>query len=535
MLVGGKMGNRIELNLCANYNNEEFKNAVVEGFLCYYTIEKLRLTIKRFQKDELDMFYIFEDYKEVIEDSENVTFAHISEWGEHKHNSYVALTKIVERLDTLASDAGIIEKGDIIREFDTDCVNYALSLQMCDIDRTHIDLADVVVKPEDLESCLAEIITVDEGQFLSDISTMKIEMMPLDTRKHRNSFIEKKIKRLNSLAKMAESTLENDFVKLNKELMSAYSKLYKIIHGLLTDSEKVDETRKVYRLVGPHRKVLDRLENKLAEANELKRQLTLHKNKIGASLQSRQEEINNILQESPFEKESLEHDVDAQVFVTEDYYNKIKYSIEWVNRVEEEITRRYNILDKVEIALKGAVPSENEMKRYSALSFKFQDLYTRLELAKSQVNKDDKAFQEALQAAIYGLGVLLILTVEGKDIFMRNTLSMGVFNCVNFMFDIVDNKNKSVELSQIKFVTTRLEEYTSLNMSFSKDLQTYRHVCNNVIRDVAILMGKPFNYDGMMEINEVIDLAIKQIESLKDDLDKNHREQSQLIGDILNV
>ena len=118
---------------------------------------------------------------------------------------------------------------------------------------------------------------------------------------------------------------------------------------------------------------------------------------------------------------------------------------------------------------------------------------------------------------------------------MRNTLLSGVFNSVNFMYDIVDDKNKSVELSQIKFVTSRLADYTDLNMSFSKDLQTYRHVSNNVIRDIAILMGKPFNFYGMLEIIETIDLAIKQIESLKEDLDKNHRKQSQMLSDILNV
>ena len=528
------MGNKINLNLCANYNNREFKKAVVNGLLCYYAIEKLRLTIKGFQKDELDMFYIYEEYKEVIEESNNVTFAHIREWGEYKRSSYLKFLDIVDKLDTLASDAGLIEKGSLYKSFNDDCVNYGLQLTLCNIDRTCIDLDKVEIKEEYLTSCLEEIINVDEGQFLSDISTMQIEMTPLDTRSHRNAFVEKKINKLNSLAKMAENTLDREFISLNKDLMHSYTKLYKIIHGLLSDSEKMDEARKVYRLVGPYRKVLDKLENKLVEANELKRQLTLHKKKLKDALDAR-----NVAsidgEENQFNRETFDIDYDAQVFVTEDYYNKIDYTIARVNEAMQEISRRYNVLDKVEIALKGAVPSESEMKRYSALSFKFQDLYTRLELAKSQVNKDDEAFKEAIKTAIYGLGVLLNLTIEGKDIFMRNTLLSGVFNSVNFMYDIVDDKNKSVELSQIKFVTSRLADYTDLNMSFSKDLQTYRHVSNNVIRDIAILMGKPFNFYGMLEIIETIDLAIKQIESLKEDLDKNHRKQSQMLSDILNV
>ena len=534
LIVGGKMGNKINLNLCANYNNREFKKAIVNGLLCYYAIEKLRLTIKGFQKDELDMFYVYEEYKEVIDESNNVTFAHIREWGDHKRNSYLRLLEIVDKLDNLASDAGLIERGSLYKSFNDDCVNYGLQLTLCSIDRTCIDLNQVEIKEEYLSSCLAEVMTVDEGQFLSDISTMQIEMTPLDTRAHRNSFIEKKLNKLNSLASMAESTLDRGFTSLNKDLMSSYSRLYRIIHGLLSDSEKVDESRKVYRLVAPYRKTLDKLENKLVEANELKRQLTLHKKKLKDALDSREISAGEG-EDNQFKAESLGIDYDAQVFVTEDYYNKIDYTIARVNNAMEEITKRYNVLDKVEIALKGAVPSESEMKRYSALSFKFQDLYTRLELAKSQVNKDDEAFKEAIKTAIYGLGVLLNLTIEGKDIFMRNTLMSGIFNSVNFMYDIVDDKNKSVELSQIKFVTSRLADYTDLNMSFSKDLQTYRHVCNNVIRDIAILMGKPFNFNGMMEIIETIDLAIKQIESLKEDLDKNHKKQSQMLSDILNV
>ena len=98
-MVGGKMGNKINLNLCANYNNREFKKSIINSLLCYYAIEKLRLTIKGFQKDELDMFYIYEEYKNIIEESNNVTFAHITQWGDFKRHCYLELLEVVNKLD----------------------------------------------------------------------------------------------------------------------------------------------------------------------------------------------------------------------------------------------------------------------------------------------------------------------------------------------------------------------------------------------------------------------------------------------------
>ena len=63
----------------------------------------------------------------------------------------------------------------------------------------------------------------------------------------------------------------------------------------------------------------------------------------------------------------------------------------------------------------------------------------------------------------------------------------------------------------------------------------FRRVCNNTIRDIALLMGKPFSIDTMGDIINTISLAIDQVKELVETLNRNHVEQTKVLGDILNI
>lgn len=529
------MESKINIHLCANYVKEDFKSAVINAILCEYIIDEVRLLIKRLSKYDLDLFHVHESFKEAIEKSKNVTFATISDWEDNKVSSYEDCLRIVAILDRLSADAGKSKAGEIIEEFRGKTQEYVVLLFASEIDLQHLDFGNLNIKQEFIDNVLHELKLVDEGQFLSDLGTMQMAMAPLDINKYRNKFIEQKLKRANNIALSVDSSLEREFMRLHNEIMGSYDSFYKIAHATLSDSEKVDASRKIIKLIPPHRKILDKLENKLTEANELKRQLTLHERRLKSDMVAKLQEFNARIQENPYEKEELDRESDALKFVTEEYLTKIAVTIDAINQIEEEIGERYKIIDRVEVALKSAIPTESEMKRYSSLGFKFEDLYVRLELAKSQIKNKDKDFASAINTAITGLGVLVNMSLEGKDLLMRNSLLSSVFNSVNGIYDLVDNKNKSIELTQIKFVTTRLMQYSMLNGTFTKDLQMFRHISNNVIRDIAIQMGKPFNLVTMLDIVDTIDLSITQLQELLDSLNKNHVEQTQLLGDIFNV
>ena len=529
------MESKINIHLCANYSSPKLKSAVISCVLCDYIIEKLRQSIKRFNKEDLDLFYIYEDFKKAIEKSGNITFSTIGGWEDNKTSAYQDCLNIVVDLDDIASKAGKINSGDLIEEFSRDCKEYALALSLCDINNDTIDLSGVEVREEYIDNLKRQLTLVDEGQFLTDIGAMKIDMVPLDVNKFRNKFVEQKLKRANVILDSVGKTLDREFKRLHDEVSDSYKKFYKITYAALDDGERVDAARKVCKLIPPHRAILDKLEDRLTEANELKRQLTIHEKKLVEQKTTKFEEFDAFVQDKPYEEEGVNRDKDAITFVTDEYLEQIKLTKQDIEEIELEIAERYKIIDRVEIALKAAIPSESEMKRYSGLAFKFEDLYVRLELAKSQINNKDKDWLTSINTAITGLMVLAKLSQEGKDIFMRNNLLSAVFNSVNGIYDIVDNKNKSVELSQINFVTTRLVKYSNLNNSLTKNLQTFRHVCNNTIRDIAMMMGKPFSLRTMLEIVDEIELSIRQIQDILDVLNNNHVEQTRLLGDIMNV
>ena len=529
------MENKIKLNLCANYQLEELKSAITSCVLCDYIVEQLGEAIKKYNKEDLDLFYIYEDYKNAIEKGKNITYSSINDWNDNKVSTYQDCLKIVVALDNLASTSGKIQAGELVEEFRTKSSNYAIYLSVMDITLDEIDTKGVEIKEEHLDNLLAQLQLVDEGQFLSDLGLMKLEMYPLDINNVRNKFVEQKLNKINSIAKSVSGTLEREFDNLLNDVISSYKKFRRIAYAALSDGEKYDAAMKACNIFIPHREILDRLENKLTAANELKRQLTIHKDKLGKNMQDRFEEFDAILVEKPYESESVGREKDALAFVTGEYIESINNSIKLINDIEEDITQRYKMLDKVENALRSAIATESELKRYSGISFKFEDLYVRLELAKSQIKKQDKDFALALRTAITGLGVLVNLGLEGKDVFMRNNLLSAVFGCVNGIYDIVENENRSIELSQISFVTGRLIQYSKSNSIFTKDLKTFRHVCNNAIRDIAMMMGKPFNLQTMLEIVETIQLTIIQVQDLLDTLNKNHEEQTRQLGDIFNI
>lgn len=529
------MESKFKLHLCANYVNDDLKSAINSCILCDYVIEELRLVIKRMGKYDLDLFYIHEAFKEVIEKSKDVTFATIAEWEENKSNATMQCVGIIARLDEMASEVGKITAGELIEEFRLKTQEYYISLLGTDIDINHVDLSSMQVKEEFIDNMVHELTLVDEGQFLSDLGTMQVSMVPLDVNKYRNKFVEQKLRRLQTISASVSKSLESEFDSLLRDIENSHTKLYKIAYKALNDGERSDEAREVCKVFPPHRRILDRLEDRLTEANEIKRQLTIRAKRLREEMDTKLADFANMLENSPHDAESINRDADGYKFVTEEYLTKIDVSVAFVNELEQKITERYKMVDNAEIALKGAMPSESELKRYSNLAFKFEDLYVRLELARSQIDKKDTDFRVAIKTAILGLGVLVNQALIGKDVFMRNSLLSAVFNSATAIYDLVEDKNKSAELTKIDFVTVRLEKYSRLNQGFLKDLQTFRRVCNNIIRDVAIMISKPFSLKTMLEVIDSINLSIEQIDQMIATLKNNHEEQSRMVSDILNV
>jgi len=508
------METKFDLHLCANYDNKKLKSAICNCLLTDFVIEKIRCAIKKYNKEDVDFFYIYEDFKNTIEKNNAITFADIDSWEKHKISVYQDCFNLLVNLDGVLSNANLIESGSLIEQISLECQDYLVLLNLCEIDCKKVDLGLVDLRQEYIDNLKSQLAIVDEGQFLSDLVNMRIEVVPIENAKFRHKYIEQKLDKAQRVANAVRTTLQNEFDKLHDDVMSCYDKFYKISYSSASDGEKASAAKNVSKILVSHRKILDKLENKLTEANELKRQLFVNEKKIRSEFDVRLTEFDNMTQERPSEKYEITIEKDGYKYVNNEYLQRINATIDLVSEVAQEISDRYDMLDRIEASLQSAIPSESEMKRYTALSFKYDDLHTRLELARSQIKNKDKDFDVAIKGAMVGLKVLSHLSKECKELFIRNSLLSMVFNCVNGIYDLVDTKNKSLELSQVKYVTSRLVKYSLLNSNFMTDLKTFRHISNNTIRDVAIMMGRPFNLQTMIDIVESIELSISQLEGL---------------------
>jgi len=528
------METKIKLGLSDSYTLEELKSAICNSLVVENLIDNFQKTIRANSRD-VDVQDILDNFASIIDRSQEVGFVSVKNWADNKVNVLKDLLTLVTVFDSAMARYGKIEAGKIVEKITADLTDFTLRLCLINFDKEYIDLGKLKLKSEYVDNTLEQIRLVDENQILSTMSEMQLSFIPLEIEKYRNTFVEGKIRRLSEIINNANTTLDADFEKFVGQIKKIHKKFRDIAYETLTDGEKFDKSRRQIKLINPHRQLLDKLEDGLTEANELKRQLVIHEGRLTNSLVEELEGYDRRIADNPEETEMYEREKHSVKFVTENYFTQMKVWDERLEAVKNRITELYKIYDKVESVLKSAIPSEDEMKKYTTLSFKYQDLSVRLALAKSQVNKKDKAFKTAFDAGVAGLGVIINTYVQAKDLFIRQSLATAIFNVVNSIYDLVEEKNKSIELSQIKFVTGKLAEYSILSASFNKDLLTLRHVGNNGIRDIAIMMGKPFNYDGMLEILKTIELAIDQTNHLYDILNKNLQEQIQLLTDILTI
>ncbi len=528
------MERKIELHLCARYQEEDVKSSIVNALICEYLIAELTEAVKKYHK-ELDLAEVRDEFKVAIDRSRDTGFADIYEWAGNKLKVYSDLLGIVMDLDAEVAKAGICKVGELVAEFQEKTTKFILSLVDVKISLDAIEYDELMKLDNLVKPIVAELKVVDETQLLIEISQTKFTETPLEIEAYRNKFIEEKLNKSNKVLDSVVASFDADDEKLHNEIIRSYSEFAKIANASLTDGEKVDKARQFMKFVHAHRQLLDKLENKMAEVHEFKRQLELHRRKLASAQETEIEKLTKEAEENPHRKEIIDREIDSLKYVNGEYFKSIQATTKAINDMSQKIADRYHTLDKVEDALKVAIPSENEMKRYTQVIFKFNDLSTRLTLAREQIDKKDKDFITIINTAIKGLGVLMQQAIEGKDLYMRNSLLTATFNSVNAMYDLVDNDNNATEITQVYFVTNKLSEYTTVNGIYTKELMEFRKACNNTIRDISITMGKPLTARGVVELIGYIDVAIQQLDIELKVLDTNNRKQVDLLGAILRV
>lgn len=532
--LGGRMETKIKLNIGTLTDLNQITNVVVTSIACEYLIDQLRSELRKFSRD-VDLKEQITELASIVDRSYDASFASFEAWHSAKTLAQADMLEFIGKLDNFLSEKGLIASRDLIDRIQNDFVQFVIKLSTIKITQEEIDLAGVDVNREYVASAVEQLRLLDEGILLVSLASMELEFTPIDTKQDRNKFVEDKLRRLDKLTTSCTQIFDNDYDKLLNQILAMHDKFYNVCYSSDTDGEKSEKARKILKSLNPHRLLLDKLENKLAEANELKRQLTIHGKKMTASLDEEKKSITTKLSENPEEEDILNNKLEAKEFVTKEYLARIETEIDALTKLQEKMTAHYKVLDQLEISLKGAIPTEQDMNKYSSIVHKFQELAVRLELDKSQPVKLDKEVIDLINTAIIGIQNMVEHAKNFKDLYLRNAMLTAIFRAVNDLNDFATSENKAEQLNQINYVANKLDKYNEQEKLFTDNIVSYRKLANDIIRNISIIISQTISASHTFEIIDMVDGVIKQFESMYQNLSDNQKKQIEIMKDIMTL
>ena len=523
------METKFKLQLGMIESLEDLQSVITNGVTREFITDMTHSTLRSYQKD-MDMLHLVNEFTELEAANYNQTYTNFIDWSASQIENISNMMVFVTKLDGFLAENNKTEQGQVVAEFQTNLMNFLASLNSMVITEESLDLGESLVKPAYVRDVLQELKIVNEASLLKTLIGLKLDIEPVDVSNNKNTFIENKLTHLNKLVSACNEMFENDIEKTNDKILNMYEKFYAICYESLTDGEKAEKSRKVMKQLNPHRQLLDKLENKLTDANEFSRQLMIHKQKIIEKLENLKVDAQNRIEANPSQKDTINFELEGSTYVINNYIGRIDDATTNLDNLKEKIASHYNVLDKLEIALKSSIPTENEMKKYSSIAFKLQELGVRLDMSRSQISKEDKEVFTLIDTANSGLKTLTAYALDIKDMFIRNSLMTASYKAVNAMYEIVDG---SKELAQIKVVTELLLKYTEIYNLFADEMVKYRNVANQIIRDLSIIMGRQINGVNLLEVINTLDGGIKKIDMLNDSLNISNNKQNELLNSIL--
>ena len=532
---GGEMETKFRLRLNTQYDDSTVYSALFKGFIYEYTYDLVRDSLAELSLYEKND--ILNGLQVIKNNSQDVAFVSLQDWIKNKDTAQTDVLTVAAVIDARLAQENKGVAGEFTENIAKKIQEYINSLSGISLQGEVLDIGDTGINADYIDKVITQIALVSENEFLVGLSALSLNPVPLETKAYTNKFIEEKLNKLNGICDKLSQKLSSDYDSLQNMVADLNDELYKISNESVTDGEKVDMARKAIKAINPHRQLVDKVEDKLVEATEFARQLTIHEGKIKAADDAKlaSTDINIKNAASKDAKVQAERDFFSMKFMNDQYLNGIAAGNARVKAIKEGIEEYRKILDSLEVAFKSAIPTEAEMKKYSSVKHRFQDLQNRLEVSASQLVKKDKALKELIDAAKAGLEALTETYTEGKDLFMRNNLMTAVFATVTCLYNLTENEDRDIEKAQKKFVSERLEDYSIRNSSLLKDLTTFRRVGDEAIRDIAIVLGKPLSTETLYEMLEIQELAINQSNQMFDMLDKNHQKQLDLLTTILSM
>lgn len=521
------MDKKFRLTLSMDYDNEVLAHSVVSGLIFGYFLDELR--DKLAEIDGISKSDIYEALQNIASDGARVDYTSLKDWTENKDFAKDQLLALTVILDQRFAEANG-NAGEVVAEVSKDLSNFTDKIAKMEFANGFVSTKESGVNEEIISDVLDELRLVSENEFLVSLMGRDLSFEPLQTKSYTNAFIEKKLKKLDSICSKLSSKIDNDYASLEDMVLDIEKRLYKVATNVSTDGEKAEMTNKILKGINVHKQLIDKVEDGLVEATELSRQLTIHEGKLKEADVKKLEE-NRIASAS---SEEANKDLLALRVLNSQYRNQIEKTKMKLDTLKLKLEKHRKVVDGVDLALKSAIPSEAELKKYTSIKHRLQDLQNRLEIAGSQVVLNSES-KEVLTANKSGLEALIQIYIDGKDVFMRNALLSGIFSSANALYSLGENDDKVIEKSNKKFIGTKLLEYSIKNSNLQKDFRTFRKVGDEVIRDVAIVFGKPITLGSLKEMAEIQELAINQSSQMLEMIEKNHKSEVEILTSILKI
>ena len=278
---------------------------------------------------------------------------------------------------------------------------------------------------------------------------------------------------------------------------------------------------------------LDKLENKLTKGNELKRQLTLNKKKLTSELEEKISSFDEQIKEDGNNADIYEGKKSTLRFVTEEYVSAIDAAIAKINQLEEEIAERYKKLDLLNSSLKSSIPTDGELKKYSAVPFKFQELSNKLDNARSTIN--DTEIKTLMSTMGQGLKSLVSAGEDLKELYMRNALVSATFKTMDVILDFAESENKGEHLKKMLTLNSELQKYSKLSLDMAEDFLKCRTIANDATRNIALTMCKNYTKTSLKDISKQIETCYEGMDEILNRLENNNKVEIEIIKSILSL
>jgi len=516
--------------------DEELTAGVFNFIINEHLIDLLNDKIEKYGK-KLDLEHATNALDILLEKNYDVGFTSFNNWAVNKNEAYTHMLEIVNMLDLILSQNKKIKAGELVLEIKASLEE--ISNKLLDMQVTHefIYFADVELSDDSLEELVYEVGKVNEGANLKN-QMFATNAAPYDTKKFKNSIIDNKLKKMDNALVYIETSLKDNFTKINADLSKMFDSYYAILYSSLTDVEKEEKASKITKKLLIYKQKANDLEDYLADSRELNRQLGLSANKLTTDLPNQLAEYDSKIEANPKHAEKLTNERNSLEFTVNDYVDKIN---EMAGRLQETILAiesRIASIDNMMKSLANVIPSKGMIETLSLFKFESQDLQVKLEVVNSQIHGKSAIYKEQYTTALQGIKLLNVYASQVKELYLRNAMSVSfcdAFVDLNFANYKDSNATPVLTDKSINFIEKYKKEHDDLTKEFDTALESFTKVAKTITKIISEEIAVGITESTLLNINEAISQSLGYINRDMEILEKNVESHVEVLKNIMKA